>query len=434
MKFKNFRPAVMSVIVAMLSFILLLPAAAQAATVDEEIIDITGSGLAPMVLSPDGVTLAVSSWGTSEVFLIDTTTNNLRTVVDSGSLFSDQVGGLAFSPDGATLYAVVYGTSVITIDVASATATDSLVADSAHPTAFDEVWSLSITGDGRTLMLGRFGLGGVVYFDLENEVVTNIFARLNTDSSQSSAVWTPPGIVNSQFLSPDGSILYMQGYNGAIDAYSATSDPALQRRIDSASWVLTSAGVAVSDADVQVDSSCLTPDGATVFIPAGYDHDAIYKVDLATGNVLQQTTYRTPNKQNYGQWGCVVSPDGSSVFVTQPNDYEPSIVVEYSTADLSAAPIIHEIPFTVGSNYGYTYGIAVVGCDAYVSGFWQQIGIIRNIGCVPDVPNNDQQTESASLQLANTGSTPISYSLLSLGAVFVGVLGVMVSVRLRSKN
>lgn len=89
----------------------------------------------------------------------------------------------------------------------------------------------------------------------------------------------------------------MLGYNGAIDAYSATSDPALQRRIDNASWVLTSAGVAVSGADVQVDSSCLTPDGTTVFIPAGYDHDALYKVDLATGDVLQETTYRTPNAQ-----------------------------------------------------------------------------------------------------------------------------------------
>lgn len=423
---------------AALGLVLFLPASAQAAIVDADVIDVTGHGLAPMVLSPDGATLAVASWGSREVFLIDTTTQDVRSVVVSQTS-TDQAGGIAFSPDGTALYAVVYGTSVEVINVATATIIDTLVADAGHATAFDEVWSLSITRDGKTLMLGRYGLGGVVYFDLENKVVTNIFNPLHANFSQSSAAWTPPGIVNSQFLSPDGSTLYMLGYNGAIDAYSATSDPALQRRIDNASWVLTSAGVAVSGADVQVDSSCLTPDGTTVFIPAGYDHDALYKVDLATGDVLQETTYRTPNAQYYGQWGCVVSPDGKSVFVTQPNDIEPSIVVEYSTADLSAAPIIHEIPFTIGSNFGFTYGITVVGCDAYVSGFYEQIGILRNIGCVPDAPDNNQQSETAGLELANTGSqasaaTAFGEIFMSISAVFAGILVVLITRRARRKG
>lgn len=433
-KLINYRRAVVSLIMAVLSAVFVLPSTAQASTVDPDVIEITGYGLGPMVLSPDGETLAVSSWGSREVFLIDTTTNTVRSVI-VGQTSNDQPGGLAFSPDGDVLYAVVYGTSVEVINVANATITDTLVSDALHSTAFDEVWSLSITRDGKTLMLGRYGLGGVVYFDLENEVVTNVFNRLNTATSQETASWNPPAIVNSQFLSPDGATVYMQGYNGAIDAYTATSDPALQRRLDNQSWLLTSGGVGVSDANLKVDSSCLSPDGATVYIPAGYDHDSVYKVDIASGIVIQEASFRAPNEQYWGQWGCAVSPDGTSLFVTQPNSAEPSIVVEYSTADLSAAPIIHEIPFSPGSNFGYTYGITVVGCDAYVSGFYEQIGVLRDIGCVPEI---NQVVDAASEQLAHTGSQAsvltVMGGIFSITAIVTGMCGITLARRIRRQH
>ena len=63
---------------AALGLVLFLPASAQATIVDADVIDVTGHGLAPMVLSPDGATLAVASWGSREVFLIDTTTQDAQ--------------------------------------------------------------------------------------------------------------------------------------------------------------------------------------------------------------------------------------------------------------------------------------------------------------------------------------------------------------------
>lgn len=407
----------LAAIAVLLSSFFGVGAAAHAVSVDPNVIDIQGAGLDKMVLSPDGKTLAITSWGSGkpgQVFLLDIASSTISEVTSLGLSGSDQVGGSVFSPDGKTLYVTVWkGTDAegavlqLDLEVSTTAPTEGRLqvtqVTTLTNTEFTDLWSIGITPDGTTLLISRYE-GGLVYFDIASKVASFVPAEQTT-------------AVNNQFMSPDGSLVYLLGYNGAVDAYRATSDTTQQGLVAGSSWVPSDASGALPSGDFNVESSCLSPDGVFVFMPAGYDRDAVYKIKLSTGLVVDKGLYATPGAQNIGQWGCVVSPDGTSLFVTQPNDIDPAIVVQYSTADLSLEPIVHQLPYTPGAenNFAYSYEIAVVGCDAYISGYYSQIAILREIGCASD--NTDSSGASVRQQLAATGSHSQSWSTVWFGTV-----------------
>lgn len=419
-----------TLVVAFFATALLTPASpAHAATVDPGIIDVgdpLDGGLNPMVLSPDKQTLAITSWGcdadgcdeTGNVFLLNLSTGVVTTVGGQTDLITDQIGGVVFSPDGTKLYATVWRTSVLVIDVATARIESEFTAPEGE---FADIWSIEITTDGKTLLLGPYNSPGLIYFDIGSSQVT-------TSISSGREVYSA-----SSFMSKDGSLIYTLGYDGGVDAYRATSDPAQQERVEEASWALSST---VADSAMASEESCLSPDGTDIFVMPGYvtGNSTIYKADLASGEVLDSVTLEFAADTRSSQYGCVVSPDGKSLFVTEAMGINPGYVREYSTSDLNAPPITHTFPYVeeAANNMEFTYGIVLVGCDAYVSGFYSQVGILRDIGCVKDDSSNGST-------LAKTGAPAQTRDLTATIAgafalLAIGLWGSLHAARLRRRH
>ncbi len=206
------------------------------------------------------------------------------------------------------------------------------------------------------------------------------------------------------YISADGSTVYSIDYYGDIDVFNTSTGLVTQ------TW--TSLSVI---SDFAMYGSC-TNSSQSVFYIVDVGNDALYAVSSADGTIISQNTADVTSGSTY----CTVSPDNSSVFVTN-NDIgstgtdfiatEPGEVAEFRASDL-----------TFVKNYSFPY-VAYTeqmqffnNCTAWVTGYYgygQTLTLdTGSCGNLADTGN----VGSANVALVSSGG-----ALLALGALALGL-------------
>lgn len=292
-------------------------------------------------VSPDGTAIIHTAYYTEQAYLIETATGEVSVVEDADALLNGPAG-VVYSPDGETAYIANYfGHNVVVVDVLSASVTGTIEA-----AEFTGPWALGIAPDGETLLVGDYDDAVLHLYDLVNDTVTNSVAL------SANALY-------DIHVASDGSVAYTVDDSGLIDVID----------LDSAAIVDTFDPLT----NARIYSTCVNSDMTTVFVP---DHRAsrLYAISLTDGSVIASNiaTEGTGNGSNYD---CVVSPDGSTVYVTNSgiggvavDDYtivtEAGVVSAYdaTTLDFIADYVFDGVAYTQQMNF-------YDDCNAYVVGF-----------------------------------------------------------------
>ena len=346
--------------------------AATAITVSPTIIEVTGSDFEYSTASPAGNYVAFAGTGTATLTIIDTATNT-ATDVSYGSFtpFSEP-GGVAFSPDGSTLYMADYGTNVLyIIDSATAEVTSTIAHDD-----FVGIWTLAITPDGTTAVIGTYTSDRAVFVDLETLAVT-------------STAFDTVADVYSEYISADGAEAIFVDYDASVDIYNIASGELV------GGW----------DAAVELDgsyySSCISPDGLTLYLPDnGGAHFAA--VSMVDGSLIAIND----TEVNGSLYSCIASPDGQSVFVTDYDQEDPGQFDEFSTTDMSFVAS-HDL---AGLSYSQT--VAFADCRAFVSGYDGGVAVVEGFTECETAVEEEAQPE-----LAETGFTGGALTGLALASL-----------------
>lgn len=309
---------------------LLLAAPAGAASPGDDVIAFTADDIENSSVSPDGSTIALSSYVDDTVTLIDTA-SGVATTMTTG--FGGP-GGSVFTPDGSTLYVANYDIpNIAIIDVATATVTGLISG------VFSGPWVLEISPDGDTLYIGDYTSNNIFFNDIST-AITSLTATVDISASTDG--------IYGMYLSADGSQIFGVDEDGSV----VVVDVATESVVDA--WN-----------DVTLGNSyggCVSPDGTVLYQPDSND-SALYSSSLATGAVLasnvatQQTEYGTHTD-------CAVSPDGSSVFVSHWDAFDPGVVTEYdaTTLEFIEAHLFTSLDFTQQI-------VFYSACDAFVAGY-----------------------------------------------------------------
>lgn len=277
----------------------------------------TGDTLNGCTLSPDGKTLAVSNGGAAEngLTLIDTTTGAARQHL---ALSRAQSSGIAYAPDGTTLY-VGGGNSgqvhVLRIGAdGKAELTQPILlsdlyqlderptADSGKSPAY--LSGMAISGDGKTLYVANLPNDTLYALELPTGTVRTKRALTSMDR---------PGCLR---LSPDGKTLYAALWGkGEVLAL----DP---NTLETRQTITVGA---------HPNDLLFTRDGSRLFISCG-NADAVYVVNPATGQTTERIVMTLTPSAPAGATpsSLALSPDGEKLFVAN-SDNNSVAVVEVET-------------------------------------------------------------------------------------------------------
>ena len=291
-------------------------------------------------VSPDRSLMVVSSENADEVWFLYTATG-LATMVADPNGDIDDPGQIVFTSDGSTVYLANYASgagNIVEINVATASVVDTLSADE-----ISGAWTLAISPDNGTLYIGDYTDDTIVAYDIANDTADAV------DSHD---------YPYQMFISADGSKVYSIDFYGEIDVLNTSTG------LVSQTWTSLSA---ISDFGMY--GSC-TNSSKSVFYVVDSGNDALYAVSSADGTIISQNTSDVTSGSNY----CAVSPDNSSVFVTNYDigntgvdsiATEPGEVAEFRASDL-----------TFVKNYSFPY-VAYTqqmqffnDCTAWVTGYY----------------------------------------------------------------
>lgn len=291
-------------------------------------------------VSPDKSLMVVSYEGADEVWFLNTATGAATIVADPDGDIADP-GQVVFTSDGSTVYLANYASgsgNIVEIDVATVAVVDTLsAAEITGP------WTLAISPDDSTLYIGDYSDNTLVTYDI----------ALDTADSVGSHEYP-----YQMYISADGSTVYSIDYYGDIDVFNTSTGLVTQ------TW--TSLSVI---SDFGMVGSC-TNSSMSVFYVVDSGNDALYAVSSADGTIISQNTADVTSGSVY----CAVSPDNSSVFVTNYDigntgvDFiatEPGEVAEFRASDLAFV-----------KNYSFPY-VAYTeqmqffnNCTAWVTGYY----------------------------------------------------------------
>jgi LPXTG-motif cell wall-anchored protein len=323
-----------------------IASAANAATVGAAVVSFDAEDIYYSATSADGAIIAYASYDSDEVILFDTATGTTQVVSDPDTDINGP-GAVVFTPDGATIYVTNYNSgtlgSVIEIDVATAAVVDTI--SPSAPLFFGGPWTLAISPDGNYLYIGDAVLDDFMTYDIVNDA-------WNTESTVGDQVAT--------FVSLDGNTAYVFDYYGQIDVFDVTDpmNPAL-----SDSWTNLSG---------EFYGACVDSGVTTVYVPDN-NSSSLYAVSLTDGSIVVENDATNPNSES--QYSCAVSPDDSSVFVTDydfgdqtaPGDpvVQGGLVTEYNASTLAQVKQydFSGVAFTQMMNFYNS-------CDAYVAGYY----------------------------------------------------------------
>jgi WD40 repeat protein len=307
--------------------------------------------------SPDNKWIAITGYASNIVTLVDTTTNTQVAVTDAGSELSDPLG-VVFSADSSTVFVALYGDSkIVEIDVATASVVDSITTDS------DENIALAISRDGSTLIVSD-DYGYVTAFDASTGT------RISTFS-------TTGYIINIFEFAPNQYYL--------VDYYGEISVLDLNPGVDAVTSLLS------PELAVTAYYSCISPDNSTLYFVD--NPDLLVGVNPVTNTVVSQTTLTGA----VDAFACAVTPGGNKVLVTDSDALSPGIVFEVDVASKTVSNT-YQMP-----NIEYPVGIVLIGCNAYISGYSENIGILEL----------DQESCEGEVTLPNTGLDAVAIASIA---------------------
>ena len=330
-------------------------------------------------VSPDKSLMVLSYEGADEVWFLNTATGVATIVADPNEDIADP-GQVVFTSDGSTIYVANYASgsgNIVEIDVATAAVVDTLsAAEISGP------WTLAISPDNSTLYIGDYIDDTLVTYDIANDTADSVDSH---------------NYPYQMYISTDGSTVYSIDYYGDTDVFNTSTGLVTQ------TW--TSLSVIP---DFEMYGSC-TNSSKSVFYVVDVGNDALYAVSSADGTIVAQNTSDITSGSIY----CAVSPDNSSVFVTNYDigntgvDFiatEPGEVAEFRASDL-----------TFVKNYSFPY-VAYTeqmqffnNCTAWVTGYYGygQTLTLDTVSCGG---------------LADTGaSASTNFALVSSGAALVAL-------------
>ena len=289
-------------------------------------------------VSPDKSLMVLSYEGADEVWFLNTATGAATIVADPNEDIAE-AGQVVFTSDGTTVYLANYGAgNIVEINVATASVVDTLSAGE-----ISGAWTLAISPDNGTLYIGDYTYDTIVTYDIANDTADAV------DSHD---------YPYQMFISADGSKVYSIDFNGEIDVLNTSTG------LVSQTWTSLSA-----ISDFEMYGSC-TNSSKSVFYVVDSGNDALYAVSSADGTIISQNTSDVTSGSIY----CAVSPDNSSVFVTNYDigntgvdsiATEPGEVAEFHASDL-----------TFVKNYSFPY-VAYTqqmqffnDCTAWVTGYY----------------------------------------------------------------
>ena len=291
-------------------------------------------------VSPDKSLMVLSFEAADEVWFLNTATGVATIVADPNEDIADP-GQVVFTSDGSTIYVANYASgsgNIVEIDVATAAVVDTLsAAEISGP------WTLAISPDNSTLYIGDYYDDTLVTYDIANDTADSVDSH---------------NYPYQMYISTDGSTVYSIDYYGDTDVFNTSTGLVTQ------TW--TSLSVIP---DFEMYGSC-TNSSKSVFYVVDSGNDALYAVSSADGTIISQNTSDITSGSIY----CAVSPDNSSVFVTNYDigntgvDFiatEPGEVAEFRASDL-----------TFVKNYSFPY-VAYTeqmqffnNCTAWVTGYY----------------------------------------------------------------
>lgn len=337
-------------------------------------------------VSPDKSLMVLSYEGADEVWFLNTATGAATIVSDPNEDIADP-GQVVFTSDGTTIYLANYASgsgNIVEIDVATAAVVDTLSAGE-----ISGPWTLAISSDDNTLYIGDYTDNTLVTYDIVNDTA---------DSVESHNY--PYRI----YISADGATVYSIDYYGDIDVFNTSTGLVTQ------TWTSLSA---ISDFGMY--GSC-TNSSQSVFYIVDSGNDALYAVSSTDGTIISQNTADVTSGSTY----CTVSPDNSSVFVTNYDigstgtDFiatEPGEVAEFRASDL-----------TFVKNYSFPY-VAYTqqmqffnNCTAWVTGYY---GYGQTLTL--DTGSCGNLADTGSVGSANVALVSSGGALLALGALALGL-------------
>jgi YVTN family beta-propeller protein len=280
--------------------------------------------------SPDGTQLVLSlnGWREQGIQIVDRATGAVRQTLRQPAAFV----GLAFSPDGTTLYASGGNEDKIYVYAwhpDSATLTDSIVLQrrpdtaAAHRAALAKhlAWrspsgvrypaGLAISPDGKHLYVAENLGDSLAVVDLATH---RVHQRLATERYPYAVAVTPSGTV------------YVTAWGGhTVSAFAPRPDGALAPR----------GRIAVAR---HPSALALSRDGATLYV-ASASTDRIDVIDTKTGSVTRHIDDRTPaTAEGSTPDGLALSSDGSRLFTAEADNNAVAVI------DLHADSVIGRIP------------------------------------------------------------------------------------------
>jgi YVTN family beta-propeller protein len=284
-----------------------------------------------IVASPDGTSVyALAGQGdTSDFFVsvIETATNSIATTFDIGGRYFP--GGIAISPDGATLYVPYYGGllqygGLAIIDVA----TEATVAVAGIPGASQNSFFTAAVSPDNTKVYANAS-----YYPSIPPIGDN--AILIIDNSTASSTTIPP-LLSVGVFSPDGKYLYGSGSGGVAVLDTATNE-------------------VVTTIPVTVAGLAITPDGRHLYVTDGVSSVAV--IDTSTNKVSATISGVA------GAGGIAMAPPPPLMPVSVPN-----VVGLTSTAASAAITGVGLVVGTVTTRSSATVPAGLVISESPIAG------------------------------------------------------------------
>jgi YVTN family beta-propeller protein/VCBS repeat-containing protein len=264
-----------------------------------------GGSASALAVTPDGSRAYVTIKGSNRVAVINTATNTVTKTINVGP----GPTAIAISPDGSRAY--VSNTSGSTVSVINTTTNTAI----ARITVGSQPGGLTVSPDGsRVYVTSRLSDRISVINTATNTVVANIAVG---DSPRDVAV------------TADGSRAYVANYDGTVSVIDTATNTAVGE-------------IAVGN---EATSVAVNSDGSLAFVANG--DDTVSVIDTETNTVIQTLAGIDPTPE-VGAHDIVVSPDGSTVYVT---DFRDRVLRVLTGADVVGNhPPVETAPPTVNAS------------------------------------------------------------------------------------
>jgi YVTN family beta-propeller protein len=364
-----------------------------------------------MVLSSDGSRLAVvtgSNFASRALHILDANGGKALDRVPIGDSFV----GVAFSPDGRTLY--IGGGAANEVKVLKQQASGKFAVETTFPIRNAAPSGLSLSADGRVLYVALNLKHAVAVIDLETRKVTEIPVGMHPYTTAASPEGKKVYVSNWAGRRPRPGDVADENHNIVVDPRTGIPSTGTISVID------TDTNAVVKDIDVGLHPSAmaLTPNGERLFV-ANANSDTVSVIDTKTDTVIHSVSVRPDTKAPIGSApnALTVTPYGKTLYVANAANNAVAVVGLEQRPDLRGFIPTGWYPTAVASSRdgkrlwvasGYGFGsIKPLAAGASGRSYRDRAGIVSLV----EVPHGRRLRESTALvrinnQLVKSGVQP----------------------------